>query len=626
MPDDRTLKSDDPNPSSQSSPPSPPLDVLPADLQYKLIRLIGYGNFGEVYEADAPGGVRVAVKRIMRTIDHPTGQSEMAALEAMKNLSHPFLLQTQAYWVYRDQLVIVMELAEGSLDDRLNLYRKKGLTGIPPEELIPYFLQAAEALDYLHSLNVSHRDIKPQNLLYLKGYAKVADFGLARVHRHTQTTVGMLMGTPMYMAPEAWGMSISLHSDQYSLAATYVTARLGRGMFQTELVHELAMCHLEEPPDLSPLSEQEQAVLSRALAKKPDDRFPSCRAFIEALRDAVLTPTSSVTLTKLPEPTPTPPKPTSPPWWIAAAVLCGLLVAGLTLWAVVFRDDGTVTPPPETLWCPGGWAPAEGSGEVTLDDGRRFHTRLTRVVDGEPLTAIAIAPKRQTDPALFYILQDKVTNRVFQSVWNRAEADSNSPIATFRRNHGAHANDLLPGKWKDGALTMLEGKVLNIDGDQRGVPVVNVTLPEAGIVAEELGGQVPTPAQWEKALGVRDDLTRSSSAGNPPHSYNEEAPRGLALALKRGPWPVDRKTLDVSIHGIHQLISNGFEWTRETTDGTAINLFNVQTRPPRMTVVGQSWDAETVLSFAGIAGGARMSYPWDDAKSGITFRVVLEPK
>lgn len=637
MPDDRTLKPDDPTLRPADSPPpvaSPPLDVLPADLKYKLIRLIGYGNFGEVYEAEAPGGVRVAIKRIMRTMDSPAGKGEFAALEAMKTLSHPFLLQTQAYWVYRDQLIIVMELAEGSLDDRLAHYRQQGQSGIPLPELIPYFLQCAEALDYLHSLNVSHRDIKPQNLLYLKGYAKVADFGLARVHRHTQTTVGQLMGTPMYMAPEAWGMKISLRSDQYSLAATYVTARLGRGMFPSELVYELAMYHLEQPPNLNPLPAKEQEVLKRALAKNPDDRFPSCRAFIEALAEAVLPPSIAMRLTHPPDPapdltlepapTPTPPSKRSPRWGITAALVAGVLVAGWLIWSFVPRGDEN-TRPPETLWVPSGWAAAEGSGIVTLDDGRRYHERLTRVVDDERLTAIAIAPKRSTDPPLFYILRDKVTNRVFQNVWNRVGPDPNSPVATFRRNHGEQANDLLPGTWKDGALS-LAGQNLKIEGDQRRVPVLGVTMPEAEIVAEELGGQLPTLAQWEKAVGVRDDPVRGSCVGDPPYTFNAPPPQGIALGLAQGPWPVERQTRDMSTHGVHQLISNGFEWTRETTDGKPINVFVVPTLRPKMTVVGQGWDMQTVQTFTRIATGGRMSHSWDDAKAGISFRVVLEPK
>lgn len=603
--------------------PSPPADILPADLQYKLIRRIGHGAYGEVYEAEAPGGVRVAVKRILRSIEHPAGRSELEALEAMKTVSHPFLLQTQAYWVYRDQLIIVMELAEGSLADRMRFYKEKGQPGVPPEELIPYFLQAAEALDYLHGQNVSHRDIKPQNLLYLRGYAKVADFGLARVHEHTQTSVGEHIGTPMYMAPEAWGKRISLHSDQYSLAAAYVTARLGRGVFPSDLVYELALQHIQMIPNLDPLPEAEQQVLAKALAKRPDDRYPNCRAFVEALRDAVLAP---------PIPLSSPPassRRVKPLAVVAAALLCGLVIGGLAYWAFFppdRRDAGPTNPsPPEALWRPPGWEPSEAAGVVTLPDGKQYHKQLTRSVGGEPLTAVAVAPARPADPPLFYMTRDKITNRAFRAVWDRAGADPGSSVATFRRNYGDQAAGLLPGEWKKGAFD-LNGENLGIDGAQQSVPVVNVTVPEAGLVADELGGQLPTAAQWAKAVGVRDDPTRTSPAGDPPHDFGGAAPKGLALGLDRGPWPVERATPDVSVHGLHQLISNGYEWTREASDGQVVNLFSPPLLRPRMVVVGQTWELRTVHTFVGIATGLGKSYPWDDAKSGVGFRVVLEPR
>src|SRR5262249_37459863 len=166
--------------SSETRVPEP----LPSIEGYQLMERIGRGAFGDVYRALAPGGVVVAVKRMFRSIDDETSQRERQALEKIRDLRHPFLLQTHSFRAFEDRLVIVMELADGSLEDRLKECRAAGLPGIPEEELLRYFTEAAEALDYLHQQKLSHRDIKPQNLLHLQGHAKVADFGIARTQEN----------------------------------------------------------------------------------------------------------------------------------------------------------------------------------------------------------------------------------------------------------------------------------------------------------------------------------------------------------------------------------------------------------------------------------------------------------
>ena len=407
------------------------------------MRRLGSGAFGEVFEALAPGGVRVAVDCILRSVDHPASQSEREALDAIKELSHPFLLKTNAYWVYEDKLVIVMELADGSLTDRIVYHHERGLPGVPPEELVPFFEQAGEALDYLHSQNVSHRDIKPENLLILKGYAKVGDFGLARIHEHTMTLVPNTVGTPAYMAPEMWQQKVSLQSDQYSLAATYFRARTGRHLFETNVLVDMANFHINETPNLDPLPKAEQVVLLKALAKKPEDRYGSCLEFAKALRAAVFPP---------------PPPPPPPPaireggmgvrgmaFVAIACALASALAVGLVIRAMMpnaqvkeqpaekekdkeqVKDTGTgqnkqpvvEAPKKHHPVYPAGWSPMEESGTHSIS-GKDWHRRLTHKSDGgQTLTAFLIYGTVGGDRP-FYMLEHKITNKVFTTEWDWA--------------------------------------------------------------------------------------------------------------------------------------------------------------------------------------------------------------
>jgi serine/threonine protein kinase len=274
-------------PAAMPVVPSPG-KVLSVGGGYKLLKTIGRGSYGEVYLAEAPGGVHVAIKVILRPLDEKESKRESQALELMKNLRHQSLLSVHGFWVLEDQLLIVTELADGSLRDRLKECRAQGQPGIPLGELLTYFREAAEALDFLHGHHILHRDIKPDNILLFGRHSKVADFGLAKLFEERVAQSLSISGTPVYMPPEIWHGSVSVHSDQYSLALSYAEMRLCRRVFAGESITDLVTAHLQMEPTLDPLPEAEQAVLHRALAKKPEERYESCLAWIDALESALL--------------------------------------------------------------------------------------------------------------------------------------------------------------------------------------------------------------------------------------------------------------------------------------------------------------------------------------------------
>src|SRR5262249_19868887 len=216
---------------------------------------------------------------------------EVRALELMKQLRHPHLLTVSGHWQTRNLLIIAVDLADGTLRDRCDVCLREGLPGIPGPELLEYMRERAKGIDSLteprHTLDgktgvgFQHRDIKPANLLLVGGSVKVGDFGLVKLLENTTTSNSGAL-TVAYAAPEFFKARTNKSSDQYALAITYCELRGGRLPFQGS-PEQIMAGHLGQPPDLTMLPEAERQVVVRALSKDPEERWPSCRAFVEAL-------------------------------------------------------------------------------------------------------------------------------------------------------------------------------------------------------------------------------------------------------------------------------------------------------------------------------------------------------
>ena len=250
---------------------------------YAIKERIGAGGYGEVWKAEAPGGLTKAVKFVYGCLDGERAACEMKALQRIKEVRHPFLLSLERIEAVDGHLVIVTELADASLKDRCEQCREAGLPGIPRDELLVYLRDAAEALDYMSEhYSLQHLDVKPENLLIVGGRVKVADFGLVRqVQEQTVSFMGGL--TPVYASPEVFAGHPSLHSDQYSLAIVYQEMLTGTLPFPGRSTAQLAEQHARTRPRLMPLPSPDREIIARALAKDPQQRFPSCRVMIDAL-------------------------------------------------------------------------------------------------------------------------------------------------------------------------------------------------------------------------------------------------------------------------------------------------------------------------------------------------------
>ncbi len=254
--------------------------VLETQYELKLVRYVGGGTFGNVWEARTAAGVPCALKVSRQTLDSqdPAVQKELQNLQLLKNIvGHPNVVTLMDVWIIPPgvgYLVTRWELAPDekarSLADLLKHSQAQGQQGIPWQKLLRYIYDAAQGIDFLNEQGIVHRDIKPANLLLFYDRVKVGDLGLAKfVGASTGSHTGA--GTLGYLPPEAYQGKLSPSVDLYSLAATYVKLRTGQEPFGTnpvEILDRQRACQ----PVLDGMSEAEAALVLEALQPDPARR------------------------------------------------------------------------------------------------------------------------------------------------------------------------------------------------------------------------------------------------------------------------------------------------------------------------------------------------------------------
>jgi serine/threonine protein kinase len=185
--------------------------------------------------------------------------------------------------------VLVREFAESTLHELARECRELH-GGIPLPQLVGYVHDVAEALDYLHRRRLWHGGVRPDNVLIDATHAKLSDWGMVSLQEAmmlVDVEGPFAAALPSYFAPELVQGKPGLATDQFSLAVVYVEQRLGRRPFPGKHIAEQLLAILTAEPDLEGLSVMEQAAVRQGLAKDPQQRFPTCTAFAEALQRAV---------------------------------------------------------------------------------------------------------------------------------------------------------------------------------------------------------------------------------------------------------------------------------------------------------------------------------------------------
>lgn len=267
------------------------------DGRYEILKLLGTGGMGEVYQArDTRLGRDVAIKVLPRHLSEDAealGRFEWEA-RVLASLSHPNLRALHDMGQAEDLHFAIMELLEGE-----TLRRRMEAGPLPPKEALQVASLLAEGLAAAHAKGIIHRDLKPENIFFTTdGQVKILDFGLARLtpdastlriesRQGLDTQPGLVLGTVGYMAPEQIkGLALDGRCDLFALGCVLFEMLEGRRPFLGETVGEMLASILRDPPPPPRGPLELRRLVARCLEKDPLNRIASAREALLAIREA----------------------------------------------------------------------------------------------------------------------------------------------------------------------------------------------------------------------------------------------------------------------------------------------------------------------------------------------------
>jgi serine/threonine protein kinase len=317
--------------------------------RYQIVKEIGTGSMGVIYEAYDPNIDRTVALKVLRQ-DRVTSEAFvdrfLKEAKAIGRLSHPNIVTVYDVGQDHGTIYIAMEFLAGSSLDKVIQGKKWTI-----DDIIDLGIQVAETLDYANQKGIVHRDIKPSNIIVMpNGKVKISDFGIAHIEDPSapqMTLAGEILGTPAYMSPEqTMGQPVDGRSDLFSLGCILYELSTGCRPFRGENLHAVFRAVAQDTPAEPAKANPEipkafSQIVMKCLNKAPEERFQTGGAMVEALKSCLIKKEPVV-----PTVTPTGKKGKKPVFFMFLFLIIVCIIGGTSYYFFNKIKASTSVPPP----------------------------------------------------------------------------------------------------------------------------------------------------------------------------------------------------------------------------------------------------------------------------------------